>query len=103
AFGVSGSSPTAARPVTPVVVWTEALEKRRPRPFEPSGHHRLTFVAAHPDDETLGASGCLQALHRAGAEITLVVATDGEAAYPALDARARRERARDRACGVGAR
>jgi len=96
ALGVSGSSSTAARPVTPVVVWTEALEERRPRPFEPSGHHRVTVVAAHPDDETLGASGCLQALHRAGAEVTLVVATDGEAAYPALDPAARRDLARAR-------
>ena len=82
--------------MTPVVVWTEALEAHRPRPFEPSGHRRVTVVAAHPDDETLGASGCLQALHRAGAEVTLVVATDGEAAYPALDPAARRDLARAR-------
>ena len=76
--------------------WTEALDGHRPPSFEPAGHRRVTVVAAHPDDETLGASGCLQALHRAGAEVTLVVATDGEAAYPALDADARRDLARAR-------
>ena len=76
--------------------WTAALDGHRPPSFEPAGHRRVTVVAAHPDDETLGASGCLQALHRAGAEVTLVVATDGEAAYPALDADARRDLARAR-------
>ena len=76
--------------------WTAALDGRRPPSFDPAGHRRVTVVAAHPDDETLGASGCLQALHRAGAEVTLVVATDGEAAYPALDADARRDLARTR-------
>lgn len=55
----------------------------------------MVVVAAHPDDETLGAGGALRALHGAGAEVTLVVATDGEAAYPTLDAAARR----DLACG----
>ena len=42
----------------------------------------VAVVAAHPDDETPGASGCLQALHTSGARTRLVVATDGEAAYP---------------------
>ena len=96
AHGVSAASPAPTRPVTPVRTWTAALDGRRPPSFEPAGHRRVTVVAAHPDDETLGASGCLQALHRAGAEVTLVVATDGEAAYPALDADARRDLARAR-------
>jgi LmbE family N-acetylglucosaminyl deacetylase len=99
ALGMSDASPApsaGARPVTPVQDWTTALEERGPSPFEPAGHHRVTVVAAHPYDETLGASGCLQALHRAGARITLAVATDGEAAYPALDADGRRALARAR-------
>lgn len=82
--------------VTPVQDWTEALQSHRPRPFDPSAHRRVVVVAAHPDDETLGASGCLQALHRAGAEVALVVATDGEAAYPTLDAAGRRDLGRAR-------
>ena len=96
AHSVNAESPAPTRLVTPVRTWTAALDGRRPPSFEPAGHRRVTVVAAHPDDETLGASGCLQALHRAGAEVTLVVATDGEAAYPALDAGARRDLARAR-------
>jgi len=95
AHGVSAASP-GARPVTPVGEWTAALDAHRPPPFEPAGLRRVVVVAAHPDDETLGASGCLQALHRAGAEVILAVATDGEAAYPALDIAARRDLARAR-------
>jgi LmbE family N-acetylglucosaminyl deacetylase len=79
-----------------VGAWTAALDGHRPPPFEPAGLRRVVVVSAHPDDETLGAGGCLQALHRAGAEVVLVVATDGEAAYPALDAAARRDLARAR-------
>jgi LmbE family N-acetylglucosaminyl deacetylase len=93
---VSETSSAGARPVTPVHDWTAALEARQLSAFEPAGHRRVTVVAAHPDDETLGASGCLQALHRAGVEVTLAVATDGEAAYPALDADGRRALARAR-------
>jgi LmbE family N-acetylglucosaminyl deacetylase len=59
--------------------------------FDVAAHRRVVVVAAHPDDETLGAAGVLRALHRAGAQLALVVATDGEAAYPGLDAPARRE------------
>ena len=44
---------------------------------------RLLVVAAHPDDETLGAGGFLRAVHAAGGRVRLVVATDGEAAFPA--------------------
>lgn len=99
ALGVSGAvqhdaSATSAapvRPVNPVDEWTAAVDEHRLPPFEPAGHRRVAVVAAHPDDETLGASGCLQALHGAGAEVVVVVATDGEAAYPALDATARHD------------
>ncbi len=43
---------------------------------------QLLVVAAHPDDETLAAGGFLHAVHAAGGQIRLVVATDGEAAFP---------------------
>lgn len=39
---------------------------------------RLVVLAAHPDDETLGAGGLLAVADRAGLEITVVIATDGE-------------------------
>ncbi|WP_026420177.1 bifunctional PIG-L family deacetylase/class I SAM-dependent methyltransferase [Actinoalloteichus caeruleus] len=60
--------------------WRPALagvpRRRLPAP------RRATVVAAHPDDETLGAGGVVRHLHRQGTEVVLVVATDGEAAFP---------------------
>jgi LmbE family N-acetylglucosaminyl deacetylase len=90
------------RPVTPMAVWTAALAQQRLRRFDPRAYRRVVVLAAHPDDETLGAGGCLQLLRRSGAEVTLVVATDGEAAYPALNATARRDLARTRRGELGA-
>ena len=43
---------------------------------------RLIVVAAHPDDETLGAGGLIARAGRAGAPITVVVLTNGEASHP---------------------
>ena len=44
---------------------------------------RLVVVAAHPDDESLGAGGLIHRAHRTGVEVVVVVATDGEASHPA--------------------
>jgi len=82
--------------MTAPAAWTRALHEQRPPRFDPAAHHRVVVVAAHPDDETLGAGGVLQAMHGTGADITLVVATDGEAAYPGLGTAARRDLARTR-------
>lgn len=79
-----------AGPVTPVEEWTDALARRRLPRFDPAAHRHVVVLAAHPDDETLGVGGCMQLLHRSGARITLVVATDGEAAYPSADSDDRR-------------
>ena len=57
---------------------------------------RLVVVAAHPDDETLGAAGLLRAAHAAGSAVELVVATDGEAAFPDASAAARADLATTR-------
>ena len=43
----------------------------------------LIVVAAHPDDETLGAAGLIRRVHRRGGHVTVIVATDGEASHPA--------------------
>lgn len=43
---------------------------------------RLLLVAAHPDDETLGAGGLLSRLARDGVRCDVVVLTDGEASHP---------------------
>lgn len=56
------------------------------RAFPDEHHEHAVVVAAHPDDETLGVSGLMQHLHDHGTAVTLVVATDGEAAFPALSA-----------------
>ncbi|WP_405371884.1 MULTISPECIES: PIG-L family deacetylase [unclassified Microbacterium] len=50
-------------------------------PLDMSFSH-LVVVAAHPDDETLGAGGLLATAAAAGVEVTVVVATDGEATLP---------------------
>lgn len=67
---------------TPEAAWDDWLRSPaiRPWPTEPAA--RVVAVAAHPDDETLGVGGLLRHLHETGAAVELVVATDGEAAFP---------------------
>ncbi|MFE4862336.1 PIG-L family deacetylase [Streptomyces sp. NPDC056670] len=43
---------------------------------------RIVIVAAHPDDEVLGAGGTIARLAAAGARLTVVSVTDGEASHP---------------------
>ncbi|MHA7239513.1 PIG-L family deacetylase [Arthrobacter sp. TMS1-12-1] len=43
---------------------------------------RFILLAAHPDDETLGAGGLLSRLARDGVQCDVVVLTDGEASHP---------------------
>jgi GlcNAc-PI de-N-acetylase len=70
--------------ITPPTAWADAIDEHAPPPMGiPSG--RVLVVAAHPDDETLGAGGFLHATSAAGAQIELVAATDGEAAFGAPD------------------
>lgn len=42
----------------------------------------VVVLAAHPDDETLGVGGLVCLLARAGARLSVVWATDGEASHP---------------------
>jgi LmbE family N-acetylglucosaminyl deacetylase len=77
--------------LTPVRRWTAALAERALPAFDPAGYRRMVVLSAHPDDETLGVGGALRVAHRAGVSITVVVATDGEAAYPHLGVQGRRE------------
>lgn len=42
----------------------------------------VVVTVAHPDDETLGATGLIRTSLRAGARVELVVATAGEASHP---------------------
>ncbi len=77
--------------MTPEAAWTRELPG-----WPDDAVARALVVAAHPDDETLGASGLLQHLHHAGTAVTLVVATDGEAAFPGAGPDERRELGRTR-------
>ncbi|HWC79610.1 MAG TPA: bifunctional PIG-L family deacetylase/class I SAM-dependent methyltransferase [Pseudonocardiaceae bacterium] len=70
--------------ITTEQAWTSWLAGAEARAFPDQDYARVVVVAAHPDDETLGASGLLQHLHERGAAVELVVATDGEAAFPAM-------------------
>lgn len=60
--------------------WTAAL--RRDLPALDLDVDRLLVVAAHPDDETLGAAGLLATAAARGIPVDLVVATDGERSHP---------------------
>ncbi|WP_245979880.1 bifunctional PIG-L family deacetylase/class I SAM-dependent methyltransferase [Gryllotalpicola protaetiae] len=44
---------------------------------------RLVVLAAHPDDESLGAGALIARANRLGWAVDIVVATDGEASHPA--------------------
>lgn len=71
--------------------WTGFFAGRELPVFDPAAPRRVVVLAAHPDDETLGVGGTVQAMHAAGAEVTVVVASDGEAAFPALGPEGRAE------------
>lgn len=43
---------------------------------------RVVVIAAHPDDETLGAAGLVARLATAGVTISVIIATDGESSHP---------------------
>lgn len=51
---------------------------------------RVIVLAAHPDDETLGAGGLIATATAAGIPVDVVIATDGEGSHPHADLRLRR-------------
>lgn len=67
-------------PGTDEASWTAAL--RRDLPALDLDVDRLLVVAAHPDDETLGAAGLLATAAARGIPVELLVATDGERSHP---------------------
>jgi len=48
------------------------------KPFSFSGYHRLLVLAPHCDDETLAAAGLILAAQRAGLQVRVVIATNGD-------------------------
>ncbi|HWL02060.1 MAG TPA: bifunctional PIG-L family deacetylase/class I SAM-dependent methyltransferase [Microbacteriaceae bacterium] len=63
--------------------WEQAEGWRRVGSLDLSGVARLVVVAAHPDDESLGAGGLIALASARGLPVRLIVATDGEASHPA--------------------
>lgn len=68
-------------PGTSEADWTGARLWARAAPLnDPAA--RLIVLAAHPDDETLGAGGLIATAAAAGTDVSVIVATDGEASHP---------------------
>ncbi|MEV7728937.1 PIG-L deacetylase family protein [Streptomyces sp. NPDC087917] len=86
---MTGSLPVSAPPADPIQAPGTPEERWRawsvlralPEATLPAAG-RVVIVAAHPDDEVLGAGGTLSLLARAGLPLTVVSVTDGEASHP---------------------
>jgi LmbE family N-acetylglucosaminyl deacetylase len=48
------------------------------KPLALDGYHRLLIFAPHCDDETLGSAGLILAAQRAGIQVRVVIATNGD-------------------------
>jgi len=48
------------------------------KPIHLSGYHRLLILAPHCDDETLSSAGLILAAQRAGIQVRVVIATNGD-------------------------
>ncbi|HTQ88072.1 MAG TPA: PIG-L family deacetylase [Streptosporangiaceae bacterium] len=68
--------------------WDGWIELRRLPAADPLAWPSAVIVAAHPDDEVLGAGGTMAVLAAAGARLRLIAVTDGEASHPGADPRA---------------
>jgi LmbE family N-acetylglucosaminyl deacetylase/SAM-dependent methyltransferase len=62
--------------------WSTMAGLRSLPPLDFSTLDRLTVVAAHPDDETLGAGGLIAECSMRGIPVRIVVVTDGAASHP---------------------
>ena len=72
-------------PGTGESAWAEAGLAALPAlPMDPArlAATRFVVLAAHPDDETLGAGGLMATLHAAGAEVDVLLCTAGEGSHP---------------------
>ena len=67
---------------TAAEVWSADARWDDRAPLALEGVRRLVVVAAHPDDESLGAGGLLATAHERAIEIDLVLLTAGELSHP---------------------
>lgn len=63
--------------------WADAAPWRSAPPLRLTAD-AVVVLAAHPDDETLGAGGLVARCHAVGIPVTVVVVTDGGASHPLL-------------------
>jgi LmbE family N-acetylglucosaminyl deacetylase len=73
------------RPGTPEHAWDAWPGLRDLPEVAPSSWSSAVVVAAHPDDEVLGAGGTIAIMAAAGVPVRLVAVTDGEASHPGAD------------------
>ena len=69
-------------PGTPAQAWRAEPGFGTGDPLDLAEVERIVVLAAHPDDEALGAAGLVATATRAGIRVDLVVATDGEGSHP---------------------
>ena len=73
---------THVGPGTPASVWRRHPLWAAAEPLLLDGIARLVVVAAHPDDESLGAGGLIATAVRQGMAVDIVSATNGEGSHP---------------------
>ncbi|QNE45897.1 bifunctional PIG-L family deacetylase/class I SAM-dependent methyltransferase [Glaciihabitans sp. INWT7] len=71
----------AAETGTSAKSWADDPRLRSLAPLDLSSAAALVIVAAHPDDETLGAGGLIALAEDRGIPVTVIVATDGSASH----------------------
>jgi LmbE family N-acetylglucosaminyl deacetylase len=63
-------------------LWLAAPQWSKTAALNLDGVDRLVVLAAHPDDESLGAAGLVAAAHAAGISVTVIISTAGERSHP---------------------
>lgn len=86
----------AHRAGTPAADWTRDVRLTSAPDLDLTGLRHLVVVAAHPDDESLGAGGLLATAAARGVPTTVVVATRGEASHPGSTSHTRQDLAQRR-------
>ncbi len=73
---------THVGPGTPTTAWRRHAEWGTGETVSLDGVDHVVVVAAHPDDESLGAGGLIACARRLGIPVDIVCATDGEGSHP---------------------
>jgi len=99
--GVEPTGPGSSidAPGTGETAWSRWPGLRRVPDLNAAAWTSAVILAAHPDDEVLGAGGVISLLAGAGSRLRLIAVTDGEASHPGHGdpAALARRRARERA------